>query len=268
MSKLSLEPIGYIRTDMRLKFDAPHQPNSEAIKSNTIELLPGKNFEQALQDLAGFERIWLLWWFHKNSAWRPLVLPPRGAKKKRGVFATRSPHRPNGIGLTATKLISIKGRTLVVGPVDLVDGTPILDIKPYIPEVDAFPNSAIGWLGEADLSKPNFRVELSPLARAQAQWLRENWQINFIERARDLLAIDPTPHRTRRISRSGSEFRMGCGAWRLYFSVNADVVQILRIEPGYPLRALKGAATVPDREVQLAFLKWQGAEVPDLNAEE
>ncbi|MBX7144639.1 MAG: tRNA (N6-threonylcarbamoyladenosine(37)-N6)-methyltransferase TrmO [Oligoflexia bacterium] len=259
MSKLTLEPIGYIRTDMKLKFDAPHQPNSSAIKTNVIELLPGKNFEQALQDLKGFDRVWLVWWFHKNSAWRPLVLPPRGGRKKRGVFATRSPHRPNGLGLTSTTLLDVRGRKIVVGPVDLVDGTPILDIKPYIPEVDAFPNAAIGWLADvhSEIAEPKFSVTISTVATTQVEWLRKNWQIDFITRAREVLSLDPSPHRTRRITKCGQEFRMGCGAWRIYFSVAGDVVEVLRVEPGYPARSLDGPAAneVPDLAAQRAFLQ-------------
>src|SRR6185437_11868823 len=91
-----------------------------------------------ISGLAGFERIWLLFVFHRSEGWKPLVRPPRGGGK-RGVLATRSPHRPNAIGLSAVELVAVEERALRVRGVDLLDGTPILDIKPYVPYADAFP---------------------------------------------------------------------------------------------------------------------------------
>jgi tRNA (adenine37-N6)-methyltransferase len=114
----------------------------------TIELLPGRNFEQALKDLAGFERIWVIAWLHLNENWQPTVIPPRGPKVRRGLFATRSPHRPNPIAISALKLVRIEGLTLHVHGIDLLDGTPVLDIKPYVPYADAFPDAREGWLEE------------------------------------------------------------------------------------------------------------------------
>lgn len=141
METLELRPIGYVRTPKRLKFDAPHQPDASAEETNRIELLPNSGFELALDDLASFDRIWLIWWFHRNKEWRARVLPPRGPAQRRGLFATRSPHRPNPLGLTCVSLLAVEALALTVGPLDLVDGTPIFDIKPYLPRVDAFPDA-------------------------------------------------------------------------------------------------------------------------------
>jgi len=148
------QPIGFVRSPYRHRIDAPHQPTvvegtetgdaAEAI----LELnatLPA----EALQDLRGFERIWVIFAFHRSEGWRALVKPPRGGPK-RGVLATRSPHRPNAIGLSALELVSVEGRCLRVRGVDLLDGTPILDIKPYAPYADAFPDSRAGWIDEMD----------------------------------------------------------------------------------------------------------------------
>ena len=230
-----------------------------------LELLPGSNYEQALHDLAGFSRIWLVWWFHRNTDWRPRVMPPRGPAKRRGVFATRSPHRPNPLGLTPVQLIEVKGRRLILGACDLVDGTPVLDIKPYIPAYDAFPDAKAGWIDEVDAAlavPPQFAVVFSPLAEAQAEWLQAEWRIDFRPRLIELLARDPTPHRTRRITsrHAAGGFLIGCGAWRAIFEVSEGRVTVRAIEPGYPARFLHDPAKaegLPDREAQIAFLqRW------------
>lgn len=224
---LTVVPIGFISTDMVKKFDAPHQPDRESSRCATIELLPYHDFHKALEDLDGFEHIWLIFWFHRNSTWRPKVRLPRGQGKKRGVFATRSPHRPNGIGMTAVPLLEVTGRTIVVGACDLVDGTPIIDIKPYIPTVDSFPNSRIGWLQEIEDSfsePPAFTVKLSERVEAQSASLAPA-DIALLQRARELLSRDPSPNRTRRIRKVGANlFRMGCADWRIFFSVSGQEV--------------------------------------------
>ncbi len=263
-AQLSLTPIGYVRTQMRTKFDAPSQPCDETEERNIIELLPGQGFEQALSDLIGFERIWLLWWFHKNKNWKPKVLPPRGPRQKRGVFATRAPYRPNPIGITAVRLLEISGRQLVVGNLDLLDGTPILDIKPYLTTVDSFPNSRIGWLAnvEAQLeAPPSYTVHYAALAAEQLAWLSDPWEIRFADWVTSVLERTPTPHRTRRIIRcKDGSFRIACGPWRLFFTVHKSTVTIERITPGFPKQLLTLAQyeTAPDRDAQLAFFKRWG----------
>jgi len=261
-------PIGFIKTSMRLKFDAPHQPSDPDAQEGKIELVGGSSFEAALEDLSGFDMIWLIWWFDKNKSWNPKVLPPRGAPQKRGVFATRSPHRPNPIGITAVALKAIKGRTLFIGPCDLVDGTPILDIKPYIPRIDSFPDAHIGWLADVEsaLSElPLYQISISEEATSQIDWLAHEHKISFFDRARGLLSRDPRPHRTRRIVLlPNGESRMSCGAWRIFFTLEGQTVSISRVAAGYPLRSLSAETCegrpVPDRMAQLAFIeKWPRA---------
>ena len=128
---LTLRPIGHIRSHQQAKFDARHQPLEEADAGEThlLELLPGCDYETALQDLAGFERIWLLWWFHKNAHWRPLVLPPRGPAQRRGVFATRSPHRPNP-AFSRPPMIAITGVSKeVIAAADMAVEIPMYGMK-------------------------------------------------------------------------------------------------------------------------------------------
>jgi len=266
-SSLTLEPIGYIRTGKQVKFQALHQPEESRVEENRLELLPHRHYEAALRDLTGFSRIWLLWWFHRNTTWRPSVLPPRGPARRRGLFATRSPHRPNPLGLTPVQLLAIRGRTLHLGACDLIDGTPVFDIKPYIPAYDSFPDASAGWLDEVEAGlqrPPSFTVQLEGLAETQASWLRRVWSVDFSERLIELLARDPTPHRSRRIrERRTGGFEIGCGAWRAVFTVEDQVVTIRTLEPGYPRRFLTdpNRPGIPDGEAQLAFLdRWPGVE--------
>lgn len=227
-----------------LKFDVKHQPDPDAEETHLIRLEPGHQFEMALQDLAGFDRIWLIWWFHRNSTWRPRTLPPRGPAHRRGVFATRAPHRPNPIGLTCVSLLEVNGLELTVGPLDLVDGTPILDIKPYLTTVDCFPGSSLGWLDEVEVAMaepPKYSVEISPRVRAQVDWLEREHGVRIIDRVTEVLARDPSPHRTRRIlDLKDGRFRMACGPWRVYFSVVGSTVTLLSIAKGYSDSALAG----------------------------
>ncbi len=144
---VSLRPIAVVRAPFKQRHGTPRQPGfgDGAEVEATIELLAGID-ALTIQDLEGFDRIWLVSWFHLNGPRRkPLVRPPRGGPK-RGVLSTRSPHRPNPIGLSSVELVAVQPRGLVVRGVDLLDGTPILDIKPYVARFDSWPEAAEGWL--------------------------------------------------------------------------------------------------------------------------
>ncbi len=151
---IACEVIGYVRSPYKERFGTPRQPTvteqvlEDRALEGEIELLAGRNFEQALKDLAGFEFIWVLSWLHLNKGWNPQVTPPRGPRTRRGLFATRAPHRPNPIGLSALRLLDVQGRVIRVRGLDLLDGTPVLDIKPYVPYTDAFAAARTGWLDE------------------------------------------------------------------------------------------------------------------------
>ncbi len=152
---LSLKAIGVVSSRYTRRFGTPQQASAidsddEAVLRLDPELIPAL----ALRDLEGIDRIWVLSWLDRSGTWGPLVRPPRGARTKRSLFATRSPDRPNPIGLSAVRLVRIEGSSLHVRGIDLLDGTPILDIKPYVPYADAFPESRAGWidaLGPAEL---------------------------------------------------------------------------------------------------------------------
>jgi len=152
--RFSYRPIGFLRSPYTRRIDAPHQ-GTVVEGTETGELAPATLElehwldEQVIHDLNGFDRIWLIFAFHLSEGWKNSVKPPRGGPK-RGVLATRSPHRPNAIGLSAVEIVKIEGRTLHLRGVDLLDGTPVLDIKPYVPYADAFPDAKAGWIDELD----------------------------------------------------------------------------------------------------------------------
>lgn len=233
-----------------------HQPIPGRSRDGVIELIGGHDFEVALCDLEGFSRIWLLWWFHRNEGWRPKVLPPRGRVGRRGLFATRAPYRPNPIGLSSVPLVAIRGRKLFIGPHDLLDGTPILDIKPYLPTVDSFPEERQGWLDLVE-EEPRFELVFSPRAAAQLKWLGRHYHADFPDRVTRILRNDPFPHKTRRITKLPTELRLGCGAWRVYFVVEGERVFIRRIGSG-----LYEPTTNPEAPVHFDFREqpWEKLE--------
>ena len=149
-----MQAIAHVRSPYRTRMDAPHQATVTAGTQTgdpaeaRIEFVPGFP-NGALADLHGFSRIWVLFVFDRSEGWTARVRPPRGGGK-RGVLSTRSPHRPNPIGLSAVELLGVEDGALRVRGMDLLDGTPVLDIKPYVPYADAFPDSAAGWIDVLD----------------------------------------------------------------------------------------------------------------------
>lgn len=145
----TLQPIGWVSSPYQRRFGTPQQATAVDSDREAVLLLdPERIPEEALRDLAGVERIWILSYLHRSGTWGPTVRPPRGPRVRRGLFATRSPDRPNPLGLSAVQLTGIEGLRLHVRGVDLLDGTPILDLKPYVPYADAFPSSCAGWIDE------------------------------------------------------------------------------------------------------------------------
>jgi tRNA (adenine37-N6)-methyltransferase len=141
----NFEPIGIIRTPFPRPEGTPIQP--AFARQARGEVILEERYADALLDLEGFERIWLIYWWHLNSNWKPRVIPFRDTREH-GLFATRVPKRPNAIGFSCVSLLKRVENTLQVGDIDVVDGTPLLDIKPYVPKFDAYPDARAGWLDE------------------------------------------------------------------------------------------------------------------------
>jgi tRNA-Thr(GGU) m(6)t(6)A37 methyltransferase TsaA len=155
-AEVVLAPIGVVRSPYRERFGTPVQaePVREDAQEARIELFPGRVPVEALSDLEGMDYLWVIALLHLNKGFRARVQPPRGPRVKRGLLSTRSPHRPNPIGLSAARLVGVEGSTLRFASLDLLDGTPVLDIKPYVPYADAFPNARAGWIEEIDPTAP------------------------------------------------------------------------------------------------------------------
>jgi tRNA-Thr(GGU) m(6)t(6)A37 methyltransferase TsaA len=236
--QLTLEPIGYVRTGPATRVEAARQPRAGRGAAGRIELSPGCNFEHALADLDAWDYIWVLFWFDRNAAWRPKVLPPRSRTGRKGVFATRSPHRPNPLGLSAVRLVRIEGLTLHVLDLDMLDGTPVLDLKPYVPYTDAIAGAGSGWLerdaGDAPFDPiAAYAVEWSAAAAEQALWVERRTGLPLRERATATLTLGPEPHPYRRIRRERCGFTLAVKEWRLRFAVAGRAVSVTAVTSGY-----------------------------------
>lgn len=228
-------PIGWVRSPLREKVDAARQPSAAGGVSGTIEIEP--RWEHALADLEGFSRIWVLFWFDRALDAPSKVLPPRSAVK-RGVFATRSPHRPNPIGLSVLSLRAVEGRVLHVSDLDILDGTPVIDIKPYLPYADAFPEAAAGWLAAPD-PLPTWDVLFAARAEAELAWIAENAGFDLRSRLIDTLALGPAPHPYRRIRRlSGGAGQIAIKEWRARFAAEERRITVERVSSGYRAKDL------------------------------
>lgn len=138
-----LHPIGIIRTPFAQATGMPVQASMARGVRGSVELFP--EYVEGLADLGGFERIWLLYWFDRARPFR-LTVKPFLHDAEHGLFATRAPARPNPIGISCVELIEIKGNILVVSDLDILDRTPLLDIKPYCPRFDIFEVQRTGWV--------------------------------------------------------------------------------------------------------------------------
>lgn len=248
MPSLTLEPIGFVRSPLENKVEAARQPRAATGSSALIELLPGHNFEHALADLESWELIWVLFWFHRNAGWRPKVLPPRSTTGRKGVFATRAPHRPNPLGISVVRLERVDGLSLHIRDSDMLDGTPVLDLKPYVAYTDAHPGAGTGWLEPPDDPVSAYTVDFAALATEQADWIETHTGLAIRERIQSTLALGPEPHPYRRIRRTGDGMQLAVKEWRVRFCVAGRTVQVTEIHSGF--RASQLAADNGDDSLQ------------------
>lgn len=261
-----------MRNELATKVEAARQPLAAQGTPARIELLPGRNLEHALEDLSRWELIWVIFWFHLNSGWRPKVLPPRSTSGRKGVFATRSPHRPNPIGLSVVRLDRVDGLTLHVRDADMVDGTPVLDLKPYIAYADAHPNAGSGWLEDEVRSDAQtqpadpvrgYVVHFEPLAAEQARWIEAQTGLPLRDRIQSTLALGPAPHPYRRIRSIAGGMQLAVKEWRVRFVVAEREVRVTKIYSGFKASQL---AREGDFDPSLAWHREFAARWPEAAA--
>lgn len=223
---MEFNPIGYVEAAQKYKYQQPRQGEFARNRGKVI-LNPGFNYEQALEDLQEFDKIWLIYLFHQNNGWKPKVNPPVSPDgKKKGLFATRSPYRPNPIGLSCVDLISINGLELTIGNFDLLDQTPIIDIKPYISHYDSHPDACTGWLPQT--APEENRISFSPEAEKAVEWLLMNDGPDLVDLTRVQLALDPTNRKRKRVKKQENGFwELAFRTWRIEFTYNEEAKQVI-----------------------------------------
>jgi tRNA (adenine37-N6)-methyltransferase len=262
MTELILTPIGYLNCNQIYNYDAPRQAVLAEKNEGIITLQENCNYEQALSDLKGFDKIWLIYHLHKNKGWRTKTLPPRSIDgTKKGVFATRSPYRPNPIGLSCVDLIKIEGRKLYIKSFDLLDKTPILDIKPYIPYCDSFPDSSAGWLDDIKESD-NWNCTFADNSKKQIKWIKENSKFDLERFCQIQLNNDPLNTQKKRVKLIDETMNLYClsyRTWRIYFEVfkAQSLLKIIDIDSGYSSADLlnKSIDKYNDKKLHCSFKK-------------
>ncbi len=179
--EIRIEPIARMHSDFASKFGIPRQSGIVQELRSVIVFEPAYRNSDALRGMEGFSHLWLIWQFSEavRSQWSPTVRPPRlGGNTRMGVFATRSPFRPNNLGLSCVKFLGLEetaefGTVIHVGGADLMDGTPIFDIKPYIPYADCHPDALSGFTGGTegeilDVDFPQALLQRLPKAKQEA----------------------------------------------------------------------------------------------------
>jgi tRNA-Thr(GGU) m(6)t(6)A37 methyltransferase TsaA len=256
--ELHLKPIGCFKTLEKELYQLPNQPRQDIDNQGWIELIDGLSLEQALDGLEGFSHIWVIFWFHQAEGWKPKIMPPRGDKKV-GCLASRSPHRPNPIGMSVLELKEIKGRNLKVGSHDLVDGTLILDIKPYLPKVDQKSDAKEGWTSKVgDLKK--FTVIPKFKAQVKLAWLKDRG-VDLMALGQVSLELYPMPRKGRRNKlMPDGHYMLACKTWRVYYDVQDQNVILLDVKSGYSDSVLKGeeSSKWDDVPVHMEFVDFFG----------
>lgn len=216
-----MEPIAYIRTDFATKFGVPRQAGLIPALRGQVVFTDAYRNPDALRGLEGFSHIWLIWVFSevKRTNWSPTVRPPRlGGNTRMGVFATRSPYRPNPIGLSCVKLEAIGADgSLEVSGADLMDGTPILDIKPYIPYCDCRPEATAGFTGQLDALELEVHFP---------QELLERIPTDLRPGLLGVLSHDPRPQYQNDPERI---YGLSFGGWNIRFRVEGEQLYVCEV---------------------------------------
>ena len=226
MQEVTIGIIARMKSDFATKFGIPRQSGLVEELRSTIIFEPEYRNSEALRGLEGFSHLWIIWQFSEavRTEWSPTVRPPRlGGNTRMGVFATRSPFRPNNLGLSCVKLLGVEeteeyGTVIHVGGADLMDGTPIFDIKPYIPYADSHPDALGGFTDTAG----EFLLQVV-FPEALLAKLPQNKQ----EAAVQVLSHDPRPSYQRK---PGRVYGLTFAGFDLRFTVEDDVLTVVAVE--------------------------------------
>ena len=225
MENVTIQVIARMHSDFPTKFGIPRQSGLVEQLRSTIVFEPEFRNADALRGIEDFSHLWIIWQFSEavRSEWSPTVRPPRlGGNTRLGVFATRSPFRPNSLGLSSVKLLGVEhtekyGTVLHVGGADLMDGTPIFDIKPYIPYGDCHPDATGGFTDHADdfILKVDFPAQLLSQLPPDKQ-----------DAAIAVLSHDPRPSYQRK---PGRIYGLGFAGFDIRFTVAEDTLTVIEI---------------------------------------
>ena len=226
MQDIIIQPIARMKSDFATKFGIPRQSGLVQELRSTVVFEPEYRNADALRGIEGFSHLWIIWQFSEavRTEWSPTVRPPRlGGNTRMGVFATRSPFRPNNLGLSCVKLLGVEetaefGTILHVGGADLMDGTPIFDIKPYIPYADCQPDAIGGFTDNADdfllqVDFPQALLQQLPTGKRQA--------------AMEVLSHDPRPSYQRK---SGRVYGLTFAGFDIRFTVEEKALTVVGVE--------------------------------------
>ena len=249
-SQEPLKIIGMLNSCFREKFGTPRQPL--LVPGATATLTIGREFlpEHSLVGLSRFTHVWLISYFHLNTnkKFLPKVHPPRLLGETIGLFASRSPHRPTPLGLSLARLIKIEGATLYLSGIDLVDGTPILDVKPYIPEWDAVADASPGWTTDAPF--PTLKVAFSPKGLEDIATAEIRLRISGLERLlTDILKQDLRNPRDKAQMADGLELGFFLHDFETRYVVKRGTATVVRLMTGTTMH--KKERREPPRRISL-----------------
>lgn len=225
MSNSPLQPVAILRTPFAEKFGVPRQSGLVPAAEGRVEFLPEFTAPEFTRGLEAFSHVWLITGFHENPPWTgsAVVRPPRlGGNERVGVFASRSPNRPNGLGLSLVRLVAIEPGVIRVAGIDAVDGTPVYDVKPYLPWCESVPSASADWANVAPPAGDPAKVVLSPehahrLGAATAELVRQLLRLD----------LEPAYHDT-----TARTYGMTIAGWNVRWRRGPDAtLEVIAVDP-------------------------------------
>ncbi len=234
---IQLNSIGTFHCPHKHKCELPQQSTVLTTKHQAYIELTLPNAELCLKDLNGFSHIWVLFHFNKNKNWKPLTSPPRLVNQKVGVFASRSPYRPNPIGMSLLEIEKISKNRIYVKQYDLIDKTPILDIKPYLTYTDCAEPVKQGWVESCrSIYNKSYTIKYSTLSKNQIDWINKYTHFNLYDFIQTQLSQHPTDKTRKRVNRTSTDlWEISFRTWRVNFKINegANEIYINSLSSGY-----------------------------------